>query len=101
MYIFADDDDYCSILHVFIIVLAIYTFGTSLLLWWLYKKFAKLCCNNVKDYSKGICHLYTVYIPTYVHDVHRLIKRIFHLAYMYVRMFQAIIIIATQLPSSL
>ena len=73
MYIFADDDDYCSILHVSIIVLAIYTFGTSLLLWWLYKKLTKLCCDNVKDDSKGTYVIHTLYIctyiPTYIHSL--------------------------------
>ena len=65
MYVFADDD-YRSILHVSIIVLTIYTFGTSLLLWWLYKKLAKLCCNIVKDDSKGTYVIHTLYICAYV-----------------------------------
>ena len=64
MYAFPDDDDeYCRVTHVSIIVLTIYTFGISLLLWWLYKGVAKLCCNNVKDDSKGayiICTYLTV-----------------------------------------
>ena len=42
----SDDDEYCKIVHVSIIVLGIYTFGTSLLLWWLYKKFTKCFCAN-------------------------------------------------------
>ena len=43
-----DDDEYCRIVHVSITVLVIYTFGTSLLLWWLYKKLANCCCDHVK-----------------------------------------------------
>ena len=38
----SDDDKYCRIVHVSTIVLEIYTFGTSLLLWWLCKKLAIL-----------------------------------------------------------
>ena len=48
-----DDDEYCRIVHVSITVLVIYTFGTSLLLWWLYKKLAKCCCGHVNDDSKS------------------------------------------------
>ena len=61
---FSDDDEYCRIVHVSIIVLGIYTFGTSLLLWWLYTKLAKCCfSDDVKDDSKGNSH-YNAYIYT-------------------------------------
>ena len=55
--LFSDDDKYCRIVHVSIIVLGIYTFGTTLLLWWLYKKLVKCCFSgDVKDDPKGrIC----------------------------------------------
>ena len=58
-HLFSADNERCRIIHVSIVVLTIYTFGTSLAWWWLYKKLAQLCCNNVKDNSQG----------SYVHTV--------------------------------
>ena len=48
---YLDDDKQCRIVHVSIIVLAIYTFGTSLLFWWLYKKLSEHF--GTKDDSEG------------------------------------------------
>ena len=53
VYALLDDDKRYRIVHVSIIVLGIYTFGISLLLWWLYKCTAKGFSCIVKDDSKG------------------------------------------------
>ena len=59
---YLDDDKHCRSVHVSIIVLAIYTFGTSLLFWWLYKKLSEHLGD--KDDSEGnyvyVC-AFTVY----------------------------------------
>ena len=67
MCISISDDDECSrIVHVSIIVLAIYTFGTSLLWWWLCTKLAKLCCDNEKKDSKGMYIAIHMYVRMYM-----------------------------------
>ena len=67
LYAFSDDDEYCRVTHVSIIVLAIYTFGISLLLWWLYKGVTNLCCNDIKDDSKGAYIQLLLYISSRIY----------------------------------
>ena len=64
-YTFSDDDD-CRIVHVSIIVLGIYTFGTSLLLWWLCKKLDTICCDSDSGGTYTYVHTYVHTVVTYV-----------------------------------
>ena len=61
-------DKYCKITNVSIFVLGIYTCGTSVLLWWLYKGIAEICGTRKKHSFDGMCvHTYYVCIVhTYV-----------------------------------
>ena len=56
-------DKYVRITNVSIIVLGIYTCGTSVLLWWLYKGITKCCSNNKKISLEG----------TYLHKYVRIV----------------------------
>ena len=63
---FSDDNEYCRIVHVSIIVLGIYTFGTSLLLWWLHKKLAGLLCENDSEGSTYVAIAKYAYLSSYM-----------------------------------
>ena len=49
MFIFSDKDKHYRIVHVSIIVLGIFTCGTSVLLWWLYKNLAEFTGKDKYD----------------------------------------------------
>ena len=72
-YMFAFLDKYCKITNVSIFVLGIYTCGTSVLLWWLYKGIAEICGTRKKHSFKGICvhtvatYILYVYVHKYAH----------------------------------
>ena len=57
---FIDKDKCCSIINISIIVLGILTCGTSVLLWWIYKRISE-CGDSKKKYDLG-----GTYIATYV-----------------------------------
>ena len=62
-------DKYCKITNVSIFVLGIYTCGTSVLLWWLYKGIAEICGTRKKHSLEGTyvrAYILCVYC-TYVH----------------------------------
>ena len=62
MYVFSDDNKYYRIVHASIIVLGVFTCGTSVLLWWLYKSLV-VCSNKDKYDVEGNY----IYVHTYVY----------------------------------
>ena len=74
---FSGQSKYCKITNVSIIVLGIYTCGTSVLFWWLYKLMYGLCNGKEKDSFQGM------HVHMYIYIIYTLSSLLFYL-YMYV-----------------
>ena len=61
MYVFSDDNKYYRIVHASIIVLGVFTCGTSVLLWYLYKNL--VVCGNKDKYDVEGNY---IYVHTYI-----------------------------------
>ena len=66
--LFSEEDDHSKLVHYSIIILAICTLGTSILLWWLYKELDKYCGGKDKyDVEGTIVYALCTCIRTYAY----------------------------------